>query len=339
MARQPVDRKEKLGELTFIGVPGEKVEDNAFGGAKTLESADLWFRDSKIKEIGMGAFANCVSLSVVRSDVDNMKIGSYAFLNCRSLHKAKFLNAQFVNDLYVDDAHFNVEEIEEGAFQGCRSLEVVSGRIEEIGESAFRDCSALKKCEVDGLKKIGKFAFYGCGSLCSVTLPIEVGSYAFCECTSLTKVVVPKGLDMIDVGTFSRCTALESVDIRFVKFIRENAFRDCALLKSVQTSAKSIDRNAFEDCLALKSVKLTSPKQTFIGMHTFDGCSALEKVVVQSGQVYIRDHAFMGCSSLMSVVIESDYVEIDANAFEDCTSLKEVTVPGNSKIPPTAFQG
>ncbi len=400
MALPRATSKDDLGALTQIGVPGDKVADEAFLGAVTLELADLRFQGSKIKEIGSFAFANCVSLEVVACYVGNVKIGPYAFQNCRSLHNAKFSGP---DDRYTQGVHFNVENIEEGAFKGCRSLESVAGKIGVIGESAFQDCSALERCRVDDLTQIGEYAFRGCGSLRLVTLPADVGQYAFRKCTSLSSVRIPSAAKIIRTGTFKDCYALAMLEgADSVETIEDEAFSNCALLGSVNTGAENIGKWAFANCIKLVEViarnvktihqqtfegcsslsKLITPsvnaikqyafagctelaevdianaeliqrcafrgcglkalvlsKVIFIGIGAFELCEKLETLVIRSERVKIRQSAFKGCSSLTSVVIESDFVEIEPRAFRGCTSLKKVTVPGNSVIHSTAFQG
>ena len=55
---------------------------------------------------------------------------------------------------------------------------------------------------------IGNFAFYGCSSLISVTIPESVksiGNSAFRSCSGLTSVTIPKSVTSIDWSAFYYC--------------------------------------------------------------------------------------------------------------------------------------
>ncbi len=59
----------------------------------------------------------------------------------------------------------------------------------------YRSRSMVKSAVIaDGVTSIGEWAFFGCGSLTSVTIPnsvTSIGRYAFYYCTSLTSVTIP----------------------------------------------------------------------------------------------------------------------------------------------------
>ena len=79
----------------------------------------------------------------------------------------------------------------------------------------YRSRSMVKSAVIaDGVTSIGEWAFFGCGSLTSVTIPnsvTSIGRYAFYYCTSLTSVTIPDSVTSIGGSAFYNCTSLTDV--------------------------------------------------------------------------------------------------------------------------------
>lgn len=80
---------------------------------------------------------------------------------------------------------------------------------------------------------IGKWAFYGCGSLTSVSIPSSVtaiGSWAFEKCDGLKSVTIPSSVTVIGERSFYGCSNLSSIAIpSSVTAIGKSAFITCIL--------------------------------------------------------------------------------------------------------------
>ena len=190
---------------------------------------------------------------------------------------------------------------------------VVNSGVTSIGACAFGGCTAYKLAVTlpDGVRSIGKYAFYNCRFLNSITLPdgVEtIGDYAFGECTYLKTITLPEGL----------------------KNIGDSAFYWCEYLGSIKfpESLISIGREAFKDCGTITEIVIPD-SVTSIGYYAFSYCDKLTSVVLPSGLEEIKDYTFYG-SELKSIDIPDSVTGIGEYAFYGC-DLTSVTIPAKVK--------
>ena len=78
---------------------------------------------------------------------------------------------------------------------------------------------------------IGRYAFYGCSGLTSITIGnsvTSIGEKAFYGCSGLTSIDIPNSVTSIGKNAFYYCYGLTSVTIpNSVTSIGEGAFYDC----------------------------------------------------------------------------------------------------------------
>ena len=184
--------------------------------------------------------------------------------------------------------------------------------------------------EFDGdVTVIGGYAFYGCSSLASVTIPDSVttiGSWAFYYCSRLTSVTIGDSVTTIGEWAFAICSSLTSVTIPdSVTTIGDGAFWDCDSLTSVTIpdSVTTIGEWAFKDCSSLTSVTI-GDSVTTIGEWAFKDCSSLTSITIPDSVTTIGERAFDGCSSLTSITIPDSVTTIGVDAFWACTTLTSV---------------
>ena len=179
---------------------------------------------------------------------------------------------------------------------------------------------------------IGDYAFLGCSSLTSVTIPnsvTSIGQSAFYDCSGLTSVTIPNGVTSIGQSAFSGCSGLTTVTIpNSVTSIGGWAFSRCSGLTSITipNSVTRIYSETFSGCSGLTSITIPN-SVTSIGSGAFMGCSGLTSITIPNGVTSIYSETFSGCSSLTSVTIPNSVTSIGKNAFYNCSGLSSITIP------------
>ena len=86
---------------------------------------------------------------------------------------------------------------------------------DELGKYAFYGCSGLTSLTIpSGVTSISDLAFEGCSGLTSLTIPSSVtsiGWYAFSGCSGLTSLTIPSGVTSIGYYAFKGCSGLTSI--------------------------------------------------------------------------------------------------------------------------------
>ena len=171
----------------------------------------------------------------------------------------------------------SVISIGESAFSDCSSLTSVNytGTIDKWCEISFESKQSNPLCYAKNLyingelittanittaTKKNDYAFHGCSSLISITIPdtvTSIGYSAFYNCSSLTSVTIPDSVTSIGEDAFCSCHSLTSITIgNSVTSIRYSAFDSCSSLTSVTIpdSVTSIWEDAFNSCWSLNKV-------------------------------------------------------------------------------------
>ena len=221
----------------------------------------------------------------------------------------------------------------------------------------------LDLSEATGLTEIGRWAFSGCSSLTSISIPSSVeyiGLMAFDGCDSLTSISIPEGVKAIEDHAFSGCSGLTSISIpSSVEYIGDFAFQDCSGLTSIDIpeGVTTIEAGAFGGCSSLnisvdkKNTKYSSEdgmlldkekttliaypsaKETVNNVPTsvttimraaFIYCDSLTSISIPEGVTTIGNEAFIGCSGLTSITIPSSVTSIGDYAFLSCSGLTSI---------------
>ena len=171
----------------------------------------------------------------------------------------------------------------------------------------------------------GYYDYYDHHSYYYTTSDDVIGDYAFSGCSSLTSLTLPSSVTSIGGHAFEKCSGLTSLTLpSSVTSIGEFAFRYCSGLTSltIPSGVTTIDYYAFADCRGLTSLTLPS-SVTSIGGHAFESCSGLTSLTLPSSVTEIDRSAFEWCNNLKecNCLLDSDLETCLAYSHDDWTKI------------------
>ena len=233
----------------------------------------------------------------------------------------------------IDPYAFTKRDSYNGYVEANTTLTSVSipNTIVEIGESAFAYCTALSTVRFASgskLTTIGEYAFSGCSSITSLTIPDSVqsiGDEAFYELGNLKYLTMSGELDTTGwlSTSYSDRYQLETLTLtgQYVCEGVKNTYNWGDDWRSIP------GRNA-------KKVIL-SEGITAINNGAFSNCGKIEQVVFPSSLRTIGKRAFANCNSLTDINLPSSIETLGEGCFYSCGNLQVLDM---SKVPDTFIE-
>lgn len=236
-------------------------------------------------------------------------------------------------DDYDDEDVYDDEKEDHKVDSPVHAFYDKEGRLLDKDGNSIEDKSNITEITIaDGVKTIGRAAFFNCNSLTNIKIPdtvTSIGEWAFDRCSSLTSINIPNGVTIIEANAFGGCDSLTSINIpNSVTSIEDRAFAGCYSLRSIDIpdNVKSIGERAFTECQSLTSINIPN-SVTSIGEYAFARCFNVTRINIPGSVTNIESCAFYFCDKLTSVNIGNGVTIIEYGAFDSCSSLTSVVIP------------
>lgn len=212
--------KATAGQLTDIDLSGAQIAE----GGKAY--AEGHFTQTNV--VGKAMLASCEKLKRIVLPLQTTKIEADAFRNCSSLHTIEVptlvesietsagCTALAEINVQAGNSHYSSKDGVLLSGDGKSILWFPMGKegeytlpstVTTVGDYAFRNCRIETFHFADGLKSIGKYAFYN-SSVKEVSLPStvkQIPTGLFQKCADLTTVHLGKNTEMLGDYVFDGC--------------------------------------------------------------------------------------------------------------------------------------
>ena len=324
--------------LSYIGdAPVTTIYANAFIYNNYIEKVII---PNTVTTIGSNAFYECYNLKSVIIPASVTTIGSYVF----SGHSAK-VTVGFESDTLPENLAYDWGGYGTNAYLSVREIVVLDDSTYVITSDGaailskyFGEASEYEiLSEINGasVTQIGAYAFYGKGTLISITIPsyiTSIGNDAF----NGTNIIIAFTSSELpeNMGGSWQSNADYYLDVRYVVTINDAIY--VITNDGVASLAKYIgDATEFEVYAEVNGYTVTR-----IGRYAFFDKYNLQSITIPNSITSIGNSAFSNCRYLTSIVIPNSVTSMGHNVFYCCYNLKEVTLSENiDTIGDYAFQG
>lgn len=265
-----------LKEVIFLSGGGiTQISSYSFNNCTSLESIIL---PPTIQYIDSDAFDNCTALKTVYFPLTDDKWNNVHKYSTSFPVTATIITSGSYSDY---EASYGLDGCKITAYKGTAEDLIFpqflrDQPITSIDECVLEEDSALKKLIIPGSIKTLIFAsFESAPNLTDVTLlegVEKIGAYAFKNCSKLENITIPDSVTMIDNCVFSGCSSLKKVTIPdSVTELGFEVFSNCHNLTEIYISncIVSLKNSVFNYCANL--IKITGGCSAEIDPDAFSG--------------------------------------------------------------------
>ena len=317
----------------FSGDCGADVKWTLKDGVLTISGSGAMTDYASNSLAPWAGFKSVIKSVVVQEGVTG--IGNYAFFKFPALQSASL--------------PASLKSIGAAAFNGCSALSeaALPEGLTYLGNESFAGTALTSVVLPATLETLESLAFRNCKSLESATINGKLSISLFSECTSLKHVTFNGNeLKTID-GAFSRCTALEEIEIP----------EGVTQINQIGCSPKKITLPSTLETLTANDLGFAVTDLTINNNDRFvkrdgivysaDGSTVIlcerdvsGNIVIPDGVITIGQLAFRNCQEITGVQLPATVKTIESDAFSYNEKLASVALPeGLTTIGGSVFTG
>ena len=171
-----------------------------------------------VTSIGDYAFYNCSSLTNIMMPEGITDIGGRAFYSSSSLTSITIPGSVTNIGNYAFESCYQLVEVHITDIAKWNNIQFRDSRSNPLynGAGLYLNGELLTDLVIPNITNINMYAFYGCDSIASVTIPdgvTSIGSSVFNSCSSLTNITISGSVTNIGYSAFESCYSLKNVYI------------------------------------------------------------------------------------------------------------------------------
>ena len=142
----------------------------------------------------------------------------------------------------------------------------------------------------------------------------------------ITKLIVPIGIDSILNTAFFYCSALQEVDIKYVKYIGDCAFCGTSI-KQLDLSGAMLNnmaQSAFAQNKQMTKLTISAPQLKELPDFVFSNCEKLSDISLGIYITKIGRQAFAHNKAIKTITLPASLKSMGDEVFYDDTNLKEI---------------
>lgn len=270
------------------------IASEAFAGLKGLRSVTI---PGGVEELGARAFAQCTGLKRVAFGGCCDHIRADAFLGCDAIEEVRFFSLGAYCDTVFSNKYSNPAYFADKLY---------------FGGELLSDCLTLSTKANNGRERYKIPAHAFCGSNITALIVeegvrrLEIERGAFAECDSLSTVILADSLRSFDPAGLLSLSSIKYNEYAGLRYLgsRANPYKALVDIAEPDTTyvvhpdTELICATAFLRCREIKTIFLPA---NLIGIEhgAFDGCDALERVVLSESADRFEPAPFLDCKSLV----------------------------------------